>query len=1003
MHFIMRYAKILIPLLCFLLPQMVEAFPAVKLTLIQTDSLPAKKDTVSKEDSAKNIIPVDTNKIYSGLYVKNGIVPEKVSIFPFTSLQQMLKGNVAGVYVQEPSGEPGSEMSMLIRGTAIPYMNHKDVYNAQPTVVLDGVPLIMDDPFAFDIQEYDYNRLGPATNLLSAIDPNNIASIKVVKDFAEAAIYGPRAANGGVIVVNTKAPVIGGRKISFNTYFGFSQKPAIFSTNAKYENDFRQPFYDRYASQEDILTYPLYLRDSTNQEYYGPSNWTDLYYKNSIVRGANASLSSGSERANFRFAVGNQQTNNPADNTRLDNYNAMFMINMLPVSWLTISSMINATRLERRRNTYLRDRFAEMQYLPDLENPIAPNKTGYAKLLNEMDKSFDNNKSNVLTGYFSLNFHFGEDWKFISFFGMDYNEGLRDVFYPSTVMETVNYVSNYFGYNQRILFNNTLSYHHQWNKVHDLTIEAGEVFNADYSRYNYNYAFDGPNDLIKINELYSDPNFSNYLSSKAFDRGLMGLFLDKNRSRLLSFFGRTAYNYNNILDFSALLRADGSSSAQPDDWWLVSPTFSAGVNLKKLWLNDNTGISNLRLHASWGRVGRLLTDDRFGEGPQYVPDMSFNNNPVRVSYNAFPGLSRPYSTGYIGYGIKWPYTDQLDIGLDAGILHNRVTASADVYNKMDVNMLMAVPFASANEYGYTSAYENGLRVRNRGLDFNVQVTVFPEGSRFQWIPAANINFNQNTLMALPNGLRQMIIGSGGTARLLEVGHAIDQFWLLQNEGIYNREKDIPVNPATNQKITYEGTPISAGDPIWKDQNGDYTINDADKVMTGHYLPRVSGGFGSDFQYRQFTLGFSFYFALGRDILNQEMANKLDFINNEGVISMNAVKEITFWQKSGDYSKYPEYNPWSNVIPYRLDQNLFLENGSFLKLRTLSLQYDVTGARWWNKKSLIHGLTVYATGSNLFTVTPYSGGDPELVDYNGIDTGYGLPIPRTFTIGVKMNL
>src|SRR5690625_3092079 len=333
-------------------------------------------DSVRVDSVVKDslVAPVDTNELQREAFLNGGIDMEEAAVYPHASLQQMLKGNVAGVYVQEPSGEPGSQMSMFIRGTAIPLSSHKDIYNAQPTVIVDGVPLIMDHPFAFDIQLYDYNRLGPATNLLSSIDPNNIASIKVLKDFGQAAIYGPRAANGGVILIKTKAPVIGGRKISVNSYVGFAQRPHVYATNARFENEFRQPFYDRYASLEDILNYPLYLRDSTNKTYYGPADWTDLYYHNRLIRGIDASLSSGTDRANFRFAFGNQQTKNPADNTKLDRYNAMFEINLVPVSWLTISSMITASRLERQRNSSLRDRFASVEYLPDLVNPLLTNK-----------------------------------------------------------------------------------------------------------------------------------------------------------------------------------------------------------------------------------------------------------------------------------------------------------------------------------------------------------------------------------------------------------------------------------------------------------------------------------------------------------------------------------------------------------------------------------------------------------------------------------------------------
>ncbi|HEX5552060.1 MAG TPA: SusC/RagA family TonB-linked outer membrane protein, partial [Chitinophagaceae bacterium] len=897
----------------------------------KADSTSPKQSTLNGDTTSTSTdsitAPIDTNKVQTATFIKSGIDPEKTTLYPYASLQQALKGNVAGIYVQEPSGEPGTEMSMFIRGTAIPYISHQDVYNAQPTVILDGVPLIMDHPFAFDVQQYDYNRLGPATNLLSAIDPNNIASIKVLKDFGDAAIYGPRAANGGVILITTKAPVIGGRKIAVNSYVGFVQRPHIFTTNARFENNFRKPFYDRYAGLNDVLNYPLYLRDSTNPAYYGPSNWTDLYYQNKVIRGIDASLSSGTQRANFRFSLGNQQTKNPGDNTKMDRYNAMFELNMVPLTGLTLSSMITATRLERVRNTSLRDRFATVEYLPDLISPLPSNKSAYGMFLQQQDKSIDNNKSNVITGYFKINLKFSDDWHFVSNFGFNYNEGLRDVFYPTTLMETVNYASNYFGYNQRIMFNNTLSWHHNWDKIHDFTVEAGEVFEADFNRYNYSYAFNGPNDLIKINELNSNPGDSaSYLSEKAFPRELTYMFLDKEHHRLLSFFGHATYHYKDALDLSVLIRADGSSSAQPDNWWFVSPTFSASWNIKNSLLKDNDALSLLKLHASWGRVGRLMTDDRFGEGPQYVSDMSFNNNPVKFSYDAFPGLSRPYSYGYIGYGIKWPYTDQLDLGADIGVLQQRLNLSIDVYNKIDHNMLLKVP--EAQEYGYSGVYRNGMEVRNRGIDVSFQADVLPKSSKLRWYPAFNFNYNQNDLMALPDGLQQLIIGSGTSARMLKVGHAIDQYWVLQNDGIYNREKDIPLNPKTQQKMTYKGTPLQAGDPIWKDLNGDYTIDDEDKVMKGHYLPKISGGFSSDFVYQNFTLSLSFYYVTGREVLNQDVANHLDFVNREGNISMDAIKEVTFWSKTEDYSRYPMYNPWSKVQPYQIDQDLFLENGSF---------------------------------------------------------------------------
>ncbi|PSL29775.1 SusC/RagA family TonB-linked outer membrane protein [Chitinophaga ginsengisoli] len=928
----------------------------------------------------------------------DSISPERENIYPYTSLQQLLKGNTAGVYIQEPTGESGAFTSIALRGTAIPSITSKDIYESQPTIVLDGIPLIMDHPFTFDIQLFGYNHLGPASNLLSAIDLNNIEKIEVVKDFGRAAMYGPRAANGGVILLTTKAPVKGRRKISFNTYFGMVQRPHIYTTNAKFENDFRQRFYNKYATTEQLQTYPLYLRDSTNNAYYGPSNWTDLYFKNTPVYGVNASLSSGTDRANFRFAAGNQRSANTADNSKMDRYNAMFEINMVPLQGFTVSSMISASRLERTRSRWLRDRFAEMQYLPDLSSPLPPNKQYYAQYLDQFTKSFDDNKTNEINGYFKINIKPSNSLQINSQFGFDYNEGLRDLFYPSTLLETVNYLSNYFGYNQRVIFNNSITFDHTWKEKHHVTIEAGEGFQADYHRYNYAYAYKGPNDLIRINLLHSDNTKDEYLSPKSFDHALIFSFLDKQRARLLSFYGRAAYDYNDQLDLSVLFRADGSSSAQPDNWWLFTPTFTAGLNIKNIWLKDNHAVDALKLQASWGRVGRLMPDDRFGEGPQYTSDLSFSNNPVRFSYNGFPGISRAYSSGYIGYGITWPYTDQLNVNVSAGVLDNKLQVSLDLYNKTDHNMLLAVPFSA--EYGYNFRYRNGMAVRNRGIDLSLKASVLPAKSAVQWVPGITLNYNRNTLIALPDGMQELTVANG--SKLLKVGNAIDQYWVLENEGIYNRDADIPTSKE-GKRLNYKGIPLMAGDPRWKDINGDNVIDDKDKVLKGHVSPVISGGFNNDIYWKGFTLGLSFYCALGRKVMNAEVANRFDFINREGKIDMSAVKEITFWSKVGNYDKYPLYNPWSTVDAYRTDQDLFLENGSFLKLRTLSLQYDMTTAKWWNKKGKINGLAIYATATNVFTITPYTGGDPELVDFNGFDTGYSLPLSRTYTIGLKMDL
>lgn len=254
-------------------------------------------------------------------------------------------------------------------------------------------------------------------------------------------------------------------------------------------------------------------------------------------------------------------------------------------------------------------------------------------------------------------------------------------------------------------------------------------------------------------------------------------------------------------------------------------------------------------------------------------------------------------------------------------------------------------------------------------------------------------------MALPQGLKELQVGD----RLLRVGEAVDKFWLLENQGIYAQESDIPLNPNTGARMDYQGVELSAGDPRWADLNGDHSIDKEDKVLTGNSMPKLFGGFSNKFTYKNFDLNIQLYFALGHQALNHRAANRYDFINNESGRTINAVREVFHWQQDVDIQKYPLYNPWSSVVPYRTDQDLFLENASFIKLRTLSFGYDFSDLPFL-KENVKHlrKAYLYAMGNNLFTLSGFSGRDPELINVNGIYDGYGLPLAPTYTIGLKFD-
>ncbi|MBE8712800.1 SusC/RagA family TonB-linked outer membrane protein [Sphingobacterium hungaricum] len=918
------------------------------------------------------------------------VVPLKKN--PFLTIGDMIKGQASGVYVQQPSAEPGTFQNILVRGLSGIQLTNRDINNNRAAVYVNGIPMSLENSFSYDIQLYDYNRIGPATDYASSIDMSSIESIEVIKDPIRLAELGPLASNGA-IWITTFGGKSGDREISVNGYYGFNTKPSVSPYNAEYEDMFRQNFYSRYASDDNKLKYPGYLSDSTNVNYYGSSDWQDLYYSTASLYTVDLSLRGGSDRANFGFLGSHTKNAISADDTNLKRYNALFNVNMLPFEWMSVSSYINARRIERNRNRNLRDRYAEMAYLPDLSTPLAPNKNAYANYLGlyEMD-AVDDNVTNHLQGNIRLSLDLLPNLNFSTSFALDYNEGIRDLFYPSKLMETINYMSTYYGYTQRFVFSNKLSY---WKEFNDnrFTLSVGSDYSEDLYRYNFARAYDGPNDYIKLNVVEGNPNEEGYLEPKGGLRVLR--YNNKEQFNLHSIFGKIGYSYKELFEFAAVLRWDGSSTVQRDSRWLFTPSAGAKWNLDK-----QLDLENLfNIQAGFSRLGKPVYSSRYASGPQYASSLGWSQDPTVSSYYGYAGISRDYTYGWTGYNLKWAYSDKYEVTFNNSFFNERLSTALSFYQRDDQDQIVLIPIPL--EYGYTGQHKNGLAVRNQGVDATINGVILPAGeNKLSWTSSLNINLNRNELTALPNGLTELQMDG----RLLRVGESIDQFWLYQNKGIYNSSSDIPVNPSTGLALSNNGVPFEVGDAKWVDQNGDFVINEEDKVLKGRFTPKYYGGFNNSLTYKGFDLSFSFTYALGLDAINQRASNRYDFVNNEDNNTIGAVREIFQWQQDLDISKYPIYNVWSGTNPYREDQDLFLEDASYLKLRSVSFGYDLSRLNYI--KSSIKTLRrayVYVTANNVFTVTKFSGNDPELVNFNGIYDGYGLPLTQTYTLGIKLDL
>lgn len=910
-----------------------------------------------------------------------------ITTLPVISVQQMVKGAVSGLYVQETTGEPGSvHQQMYVRGLSRPLLSPKELYLSQPAVYVNGIPLIQDNPYTYNIQTYDVNPIGTATNLLSILDQDNIEKIAIVKDFKDIGWLGPRAANGAVYIT-TKNAKPGEKLLSVNGYFGYALTPGVNTLNAASEKNFRLPFYQKYASGNNASSLPGYLSDSSNSDYYGAANWTDLYYNNTPLYNVNASLTGGAGRSNFRAFFGTSQNTSTADATSLKRYTGSFYVSMVPATWLTVSSMISGTILNRNRNRNLTDRFAEMRYMPSIANPLPPNKNIYQQFIDVYEGDLiDNNLTSSVQGYFSLSATLGKvvNTARLSF---DYNEGKRDLFYPKVLFSGNNYVSNYFGFNQRFVLEDKLEYKHLFDNGSKLDLTGGLNYQGDLSRYSYFAGYNGPDDVKRIAEVDGNTQATQYLVHNGY---IVNGYLDKVQQRLMSFFAKARYMFAGGLEVGAMIRSDGSSSMQPDQRWLISPGFDAAYNLVK----PRKGVlSGMDVHASWGQIGDLVADQLTGVGPQYLPQLSWGGFPI-TSYNGYATYSRPYNSAWIGYDIPWSYVQQLNIGTSVALFNNLLSLNIDVYNKDNRNLTLTIPTTA--ESGYNYELKPGMWVNNRGVDFTLGAQLIAAGKNgIGWSASLNTTFNKNTLKGLPGGVSSIILND----RKLEVGHAVDEFWLYQNEGIYNTQTEIPSG------MTFKGLPLHAGDPKWADMDGNNVINDDDRVLKGSALPKVFGGLINQLSYKGFDLNFHLQYALGHHIVNQEAANYMDFITRDNANSLDRIKEITYWEARVNTGNYPMYNPWSAVAPYQVSQDLFLEKANYFSLRSATIGYKITGKNQigFGKAKGIRDLYLYLTGTNLLKLSPYTNRDPELANYYGYDNGLSLPLTKSVILGLKLNL
>ena len=859
---------------------------------------------------------------------------------PISEASGLIQGKVAGVQVQQTSGLPGSGMTVRVRG------NSSIASSNDPLYVVDGVPV------------------GEGSYAIAYLSPNDIETMQILKDASSAAIYGSRAANG-VVLITTKQ---GGRnqdpKINFTSYVGISNvtyKPKVLNTAE----------YREYAKEFNINV-PENLTDQTD--------WFDYTYKTGITQNYQLGVSGGGDK--FRYYIGggyNDETGViKVAYARRINVRASFDADMF--KWLTVGANVAFSHYKNNgiisgtganRAGVVLSVINTPTYAP-VWNVESPNQYydnfyglgGYSSPAENMARSennFDTTDRIILTGYAQINFT--KKINFKSTVSMDrrwvHSYSFLDPVQTQYGRSQHGEASDSRSDDRRMIYDNILSYKDTFAGKHNLDVMAGtSATTSDWqqltgSRSNFN-----PEYYNKIWGL-----------SGGNKGGLRGQDTGWSQWAIMSVLGRVAYNYDSKYYLTVNFRADGSSKLAPKHKWGYFPSVSAAWRLTgENWLKNVSWLNDLKLRAGWGQQG-----NQTGLG-DYAWVQTYNTN-----YYDWTNTEFAYAVPSIGdksnFGNKyltWETTSQANVGIDASFFGGRLNVTLDGYYKYTDGLLMNVSLPSP----YPSIFRNEGAMSNWGIEAAISsVNVNKNG--FEWTTDFNVSMNRNRLEKL--SLQQVYYyvqpeRIGENIVRMTPGQPLSMFWGYKAQG---------VDPET-------------GLLLYEDLNKDGDITDADKQYIGNANPKVILGMTNNFKYKGIGLSILMTSSLGNDIFN---VSKLDMMGMQnGANQLHDV--VRRWQIPGQVTDVPKAGEtWNSKA-----STYWVENGSYLKIKNITLSYDIEGK--WLRKIHVARIQPYITLSNFITFTKYSGFDPEMSQYTsatnmGIDYGT-YPNVRTAIFGLNVD-
>lgn len=894
------------------------------------------------------------------------IKTEDLRKIPVNSFDQGIQGKVAGVQVTQLSAQPGGALSLRIRG------GNSIMAGNEPLYVIDGVMIE---------SQVDFSWIGsPSQNGLSSLNPNDIESIEILKDASATSIYGARGANG-VVLITTRKGKSGKDNISFETYFGIQRKAGnIDVMNAK---QFAE-LYDEAGFNADPEGYvPLY----PNPDSLGAgTDWQSQIYRDAPIQNYQLNFSGSTEKTTYSLSAGYYNQEGIIVGSNFKRYS--FRLNLDRKISERLNGGANIGYTTTNSHTVPTDTpggfFPGVVNTALIFNPALPVKDAsgqYTLTDPNADAWLDNpvavtrdidaiDKVGRLLGNSYLEYKILKDLSFKTSFGVDIFHSLQDMYTPRYIFSgsfndgQARFASSDF---QNYLTENILTYNKTINKKHTINAIAGFTFQKNDSRTFIDIATKFPNDILEYYGIQNGTNMPTIYSSFS-------------ESAVVSYLARVNYNFSNTYLLTLTGRVDGSSRFGANNRYATFPSAAFAWRVsEEEFLKKVKAISNLKLRVSYGISG----NDRIANYA-FIRTIStsiyyFNNSVPNTGF-------APDNPG--NDNLKWETTRQADLGVDISFFKDRVNFTVDYYNKNTYDLLYYanLPWVT----GYNSYLKNIGKLRNTGFEFALN-TVNAVGA-FKWNTTANISINRNKIIDLKgsdlfinNDTYKLKIGNWAVIR---EGEEMGSFYGLTADGIWQSNE-------AEQAAVYGCEP---GDFKYVDKNNDGKINVDDCGIIGHALPDFTWGLSNNFAYGPFTLDIFIQGTQGNQLLN---SNRFELESGNG-LSNASVKLLDRWTEENPSNEFPRANRNADYLHM---SDRYLEDGSYIRVKTITLSYDLPQKVMDIFK--MKKLRVYVTGQNLFTFTRYTGFDPEVGSFGMDNTRIGYdfgsyPSVRTLIFGASLN-